>query len=72
MKIKHVDKTQMTKYLLRSAKYTHADFIIKLTLQNHDNIPRDDNGETKDQSKSKAICKEALLTAGLCMKLFQF
>lgn len=72
MKIKHIDKTQMTKYPLHSAKYTQADFIIKLTLQDYDNIPRDCSGETKDQSESKVISKEALITAGLCMKLFQF
>lgn len=62
----------MIKYLLHSAKYNHANFIGKLTLQNDDDIPEDPNGETKDQSKRKATSKEALITIWLCMKLFQF
>lgn len=59
-------------YLLHSARYSHANFIRKLTLQNDDDIPEDFNGETKDQSERKAISKEALITIWLCMKLFQF
>lgn len=62
----------MIKYLLHSAKYTHANSIRKLTLQNNDNIPRDSNEETKDQSERKGISKEALVTIWLRLKLFQF
>lgn len=61
----------MVKYLLHSARYTHANFLIKLTLQNYNNILRDSNGDTKAQNKRKAISKEALITICLCMKLLQ-
>lgn len=61
----------MVKYLLHSAKYTHANFLIKLTLQNYNDIPRDSNGETKAQNKSKTTSKEALITICLHMKLLQ-